>query len=136
MGAWGFGSFENDDALDWIAKLEESKDLSVITGALNVVLDSPDDYHEAPDCVAALAAAETVAALTGNPVSSLPNEIAQWIDGYSRQGMDSNLVSMARQVVDTILFNSELQTLWKESDMYDEWRSVITDLRSRLILKL
>ena len=26
MGAWGYNSFENDDAMDWLGELEESTD--------------------------------------------------------------------------------------------------------------
>lgn len=133
MGAWGPGIFENDDALDWIAELQESHSLSSVTTVLDTVLDCPSGYSEAPDCAAALAAAEVIAVLIGNPGSSLPSEVDQWLDGYVHQEVNADLVNRARQVVDTILFKSELEELWRESDAYDEWRSAVTDLLSRLI---
>ena len=43
MGAWGYESFENDSALDWIAQLARSDDRSVLTNALAAPLTT-DDY--------------------------------------------------------------------------------------------
>lgn len=71
MGAWGSGSFDNDDALDWVNDLEGSKGTAVIEFALQAVLDE-SDYLEAPECSAALCAAEVVAALKGAPGQGLP----------------------------------------------------------------
>ena len=36
MGAWGAGSFENDDAMDWVYELEE-EGLEAVTAALKAV---------------------------------------------------------------------------------------------------
>jgi hypothetical protein len=37
MGAWGEGNFENDDALDWLAGLEQAHDVSTVASALSAV---------------------------------------------------------------------------------------------------
>ncbi len=34
MGAWGYESFENDSALDWVAELARSDNPSVLMSAL------------------------------------------------------------------------------------------------------
>jgi len=34
MGAWGTGTFENDDAADWIAELDESNTVQPVVSAL------------------------------------------------------------------------------------------------------
>lgn len=39
MGAWGPGSFENDDAMDWVTELEDYATDSLIIAALNTVID-------------------------------------------------------------------------------------------------
>jgi hypothetical protein len=50
-----------------VLELEGSEDLSVITRALDTIIDGAEDYLDASDCCAALAAAEVVAALAANP---------------------------------------------------------------------
>ena len=138
MGAWGWGSFENDEALDWVLDLEQSKALSVINGALDAILDSDDDYLDATDCSMALAAAETVAALAGRPEPSLPEEVARWVQHRqtesSQEGplVDESLTTKARQAVEAILSESELLELWEETDEFDRWQATVTDLLERL----
>lgn len=46
MGAWGYGSFENDDALDWLAELE---DVSQLEEALDAVITNGGEYIETGD---------------------------------------------------------------------------------------
>lgn len=132
MGAWGYGSFDNDDALDWVNQLERSKDLSAIARALNNIADKSEGYLEAPDCTIALAVAEVVAALAGNPSPSLPEEVTHWLRVH--KGADADTVSKAKQAVNVILLNSELKELWQESGEFEQWRAVVTDLLSRLVL--
>jgi len=63
MGAWGIGSFDNDDAVDWAYELGESQGTELLVATLEAI--GPEDHLEAPDCSIALAAAEVVAALSG-----------------------------------------------------------------------
>ena len=63
MGAWGVGSFENDDAADWVAGLDEIS-LADLTGILSQAADDPA-YLEGPAASVAVAAGEVVAALNG-----------------------------------------------------------------------
>jgi hypothetical protein len=135
MGTWGSGSFENDDALDWVAELEETEDLSAIIRALDAILDSSDGYLEAPDCAAALAAAEIVAALEGNPSPSLPDEIIQWVYAHNHLTIGTDTVSKTQAAVKLVLLGSELQELWEEADAFEEWRDTVTELLDRLVLK-
>lgn len=80
MGAWGVGTFENDDASDWVYQLEEAGDLDLVEVTLQAAAD-PEAYLEAPTCCMALAAAEVVAALAGQPAPDLPEEIRTWVGG-------------------------------------------------------
>lgn len=130
MGAWGAGSFDNDDAMDWIAELE-AEGLPAAGGALQDVLDLADDYLEAPTCSNGLAAAEIVAALRGNPATDLPDEVSAWLAAHPGAPGDDLVVS-ARQAVDAIAADSELAELWDESADPAEWRSAVSDLQSRL----
>ncbi len=66
MGAWGVGTFENDDACDYAAEVASSSDLSKIEASLDVVRKAGGAYLEAPQAAEALAAADIVARLRGN----------------------------------------------------------------------
>ena len=132
MGAWGVGTFENDDALDWVASLVESDGVEVIAEAFGPLLaNAGGDYLEAPDCSIGLAAAEAVAALGGRPSPELPDEVKQW--AAERLGAAGpELVSNARQVIAAVTMGSELKELWEESDEYAAWQDRVADLSRRL----
>jgi hypothetical protein len=130
MGAWGAGSFENDDAMDWIAELED-EGLIVAGAALQEIIEVADEYLEAPACSAALAAAEVVAALRGHPAADLPEEVAAWIAAHPGDPGE-DLVAVARRAVDAIAADSELAELWGESADQAGWQSAVTDLQTRL----
>ena len=130
MGAWSHEPFGNDDAGDWVSELSESKDLSAIQSALDAVTDDAEDYLEAPECSAALAAAEVVAALLGKPTASLDEEAAAWVVGKPQPAPE--LVTKAKRAVTSVLKSSELQELWAESTDYAQWQAVTNDLLGRL----
>lgn len=129
MGTWGVGSFENDDAADWVWELAEA-DAALLSSVLSQVLQNTG-YLEAPDCARAVAAAEVVAALSNRPATNLPEEVSEFV---RRIGAAPNpeLVSSARAAMARIRSSSELQELWKLSDHNAEWLQSIADLESRL----
>lgn len=130
MGAWGVGSFDNDDALDWVISLEKSEDLSVVIKALDAVTEVSEDYLDASDCCAALAAAEVVAALAGDPSPSLPKEVISWLSAH--HGAEAAVQKKAKHAVRAILADSELRELWEEVDEFDQWYATSRDLLQRL----
>lgn len=138
MGAWGYGSFENDDALDWVYTLQESQGFSLIIQASDAILSSSGDYLDASDCANALAAAETVAALAGRPAKALPEEVIHWVEEQkaglfqTRQLVDEQLISKAKRAVHAVLSDSELKELWEETDGFEDWEAVVADLLERL----
>lgn len=104
MGAWGYGSFENDDALDWLAELD---DVSQLDEALDSVIEHGDGYIEADDGWIAIAAGEMVAALNGHGSDALPEETLNWASGRPKPG------------VDQVLASGELSELWGEDPQND-----------------
>jgi Domain of unknown function (DUF4259) len=62
MGAWGHGSFENDDAADWVHEFELQGASAVVPAQESVSKIPEDEYLEAPEASVAIAAAEIVAA--------------------------------------------------------------------------
>ncbi len=129
MGAWGTGTFENDNALDWAGELGKSTDFSVLETALEEVV-SATGYLEAPQCSEALAAAEVVAALCGRSGEDLPEEILPFLHGRARPA--PALVSAAKKAVARIARGSELLELWQESDEFEGWKRGVEDLDRRL----
>jgi len=132
-GAWDMGSFDNDDALDWVWELESSNDFSVVRMALSAVANN-DSYIQAPTGSAAIAAAEVVAALLGNAHPQLPPEIVAWVDGRSHTE-DDELVGLAKKAIAAVQrpSKSELAQLWGESGQYlADWKAGLSDLEQRL----
>jgi hypothetical protein len=130
MGAWGVGTFENDDAGDWVYQLEEANDLDFVRDTLQAAAD-PDGYLEAPTCSMALAAAEVVVALAGRPAPDLPEEVRTWVEAHRLTALP-DLRALSVQALDQVAAGSELQELWAESEESVAWIDRLQELRSRL----
>jgi hypothetical protein len=131
-GAWGFGSFENDDALDWVSELERASGPKVLADALRDI-NPGSKYVEAPDCSVALAAAETVAAAHGRASKGLPGEASAWLKRV-KPVVGAELVERARTAVTFCRDdeNSELRQLWAASKDFQAWLADTANLLSRL----
>lgn len=133
MGAWGVGSFENDDAADFLAEVVDSGDLALLREVLDNVLTSTE-YVEAPDASQAIAAAELVAAAIGRPTLAAQQQeaLAAWLPQI-RPDVDAVLISQAAAALARILQpNSELLELWEESEALLEWQAVVNELKLQL----
>jgi len=133
MGAWGNGSFDNDDAADFLTDVTDGEDLAPVREIFAVVVSS-NDYLEAPDASQAIAAAEIVAVILGRPTSAAQEEeeLVAWL-ARVKPVVDSDLSKQAAQVLDRILApNSELSELWEESDEFADWKATVSDLRAHL----
>ena len=132
MGAWGSGSFENDDASDWIADFCDDPDEGLISDALSTVAEmGADEYLEAPDCSVGLAAAEIVAALKGAPNPDMPDEATECVSTLKIKA-EPGMISLASRAVERIKTNSELKELWDESENPAEWYAAVATLEARL----
>jgi hypothetical protein len=134
MGAWDTTAFGNDAACDWIAELMESEGSELIEEAFDAVLSAGDDLIEASTGEEALAAAEVVAWISGNPgrADDLGDDLQSWIDDQDID-VESGLQKRALRVVNRV-FNepSELLDNWKESEDFADWRKSLADLKDRL----
>ena len=132
-GAWDTGSFDNDDALDWILELSESNELSVIESALENAVGA-SGYLEAPMGSMAIAAAEVVVALRGEPKSQLPSEVTDWVNAH-KFSVGTDLLETARNAISAERNpeSSELAQLWSEAEeLTDAWQADLEDLLKRL----
>jgi hypothetical protein len=141
MGAWGYGNFENDTALDWIWELEKTSDLGLVERAISDVVNC-DDYLDADLGCVGLAAAEVVAALMGKPPKDLPEEASAWIQAHQLVPAQE-LVQASLAAIDKVRNQeqSELKELWEEeeeeeeeeeAELLTEWHAVLYDLSLRL----
>ena len=131
-GAWGYGTFENDDALDWLSQLESTSGTQLLEATVRQV-DTRAKYVEAATCSIALAAAEVVATTIGHGPKNLPSEVAVWIKRV-RPTVSAALLLEARAAVEMCRNpkNSELRELWKESKDEKLWLDDTASLLARL----
>ncbi|TMN19455.1 DUF4259 domain-containing protein [Pseudoxanthomonas sp. X-1] len=133
VGTWGNGSFENDDAADFMADLTEVADLSLVSDALATVL-AAEDYLEAPEACLGIAAAEVVAAAAGRPTAAAQEEeeLTEWLARIAPE-VSPGLVKQAIQALDRIVGEqSELRELWEEVDEADAWQATVRALKAKL----
>jgi hypothetical protein len=134
MGAWGHRAFENEDAADWGGSLKYRDGRQCIAAVFTAVLkaEEDDDYLEAPAASQAVAAAEVVASLAGQPGANLPPDVSEWI--AANKLPNSGLVEVAKRVVSRVLENSELKELWAEggTEYAKPWQTELQNLLDRL----
>ncbi len=133
MPGWGTGSFENEDAQNFLARIGSlgSDDLRQILSRA-----ADQDYLEAPESSTTVAAAEVVAAHVAmakeeNPSPATPHQIIDWIS-KNRVDDSPELVDVACRAVVRVRTNSELKDLWLEAEGLNEWSAALRDLEARL----
>jgi Domain of unknown function (DUF4259) len=135
MGAWGTGSFENDDALDFFVRLEQEGKTAVRAVLEDVTRLGAEDYLEAPEASCAIAAGELVAAARDGDVSRLPQVAQDWLAGHGDGLAAPELLVLADRAVERVLTQSELRDLWEEGDADAQSKAWSTGVR-QLILRL
>jgi hypothetical protein len=132
MGSWGTEVFANDEAMDWVAALEDADDVAVVERALHAV-NVGGGHVDAVHASIALAAAEVVATLLKKPGDDVPSEVFEWIARVGRT-LPPSLISDARSAIERIASNSELLELREDGGeaVLGEWRAMLADLRGRL----
>ncbi len=130
MGAWGAGSFDNDDASDFVHELEETSDLDLVRAVLTEVVET-SDYLEAPEGSVAGAAADVVASARGNPPAELVESVRAWLTRVRPEPSDDD-IELALRALDRVRgTESELAELWSDAGEGD-WSRAMADLESRL----
>lgn len=130
MGTWGIGVFDNSEASEWMQVFIVDPNLKILDITFKQFKDNPEGYFEMPDCNEALAAAEIIAAIKGKPHPELPDLV---INAIKNLKVEEGLDLKAKDVVDAIETNSELQELWSQSENYEEWQEILSDLKKRLV---
>jgi hypothetical protein len=95
-----------------------------------VIIRNKDEFLELSDCRIALAAAEIIAAMHGDPSPDLPEEAEEWIGDKILE--NENLRAKAEDAVVLILRNSELKEKCERSLNFEKWQIKIQNLQKRL----
>jgi hypothetical protein len=131
MGAWGTGTFDNDDAADWAYELEEAIDLSPVREALAAATDG-DGYLERPEGAVAVAAAAVLAATFDGDLRGLPDDVGEWVDGQPGTSTPGDARLALDALVRVVSEDSELRELWEDSPDGRKWALGIEQLGQRL----
>jgi uncharacterized protein DUF4259 len=128
MPGWGTGSFENEEAQNFLAKLNSLgiEDLSPILASATA-----HGYLDAPASSVTIVVAEIVAAAMGNPPQAVPSQITEWI-AQIEGSPSSQMSDLARRAVEKVRTNSELKDLWLEAEGLNDWSAVLRNLEKRL----
>ena len=132
MGTKGYGTFDNDDAQEWLDGFG-SDGASSAQVALEAVTElDPLDYLEASDAAHALAAAEIVAAARDGDTSRLPKDAVARLKENAGKINAAKLLSPARRAVTRVLKSSELKEEWEDSPDAEDWEMDVRELLERL----
>ena len=137
MGAWDYGTLDNDEAQDFIHDLLGTRGdrWRMIEAAIDLIADSTDGADGA-DEAAALAASEVVAAsASGSAAEELDEELAAWAMRASPKHPHM-LAKRAIAAVDVIAAKSELRELWELSGDLKPWLGALEDLKRRLTITI
>lgn len=129
MGTIGTGPFENDDALDFLDDLEDSKPAerrSKVARALAIVVRA-DGYVEAPQMAEALAAAAVVAGSEDPDTVAREPYLPRWLEAEPLE-VDERLEELATGALRRALRqdDNEWWELWDEANATDEVTEVVS----------
>lgn len=135
MGDRGVDDFASDDALDWIERLDAADGIGPVTRELRAVVDASDPRLTAARAEIALAAAELVAAVGGQPHPHLPDAARRWVGAVAdaqSSPLDLEALIDATRALDYVVTTSQLAEAWSQRSDAAAWRAAQDDLRMRL----
>ena len=129
-GAWGVGSFENDDALDWFFEVSSANTASVFFETFEET--EGNGYLQVDTCSAAVAAADVVSSINSQSHSNLPDDVQAWVK-KANFSISEDLKSAAKAAIKqcTNTDKSELAGLWLDAGP-DVWEASIQSIMERL----
>jgi len=137
MGLWQEDGFGNDEALDWLQRLDLDAGVEPVVRTLRGTVEASDPYLDASRAQVALAAAELVAALNGHPHPALPEAARDWVARQMSASVtdaapDEETLALATRALDYVVTSSALSELWSQRTEEGHWRAAMDDLRMRL----
>jgi hypothetical protein len=141
MGTWGFGSFENDTALDWVGEFGDEPSVNELLCALNGILEEDGhsesrialmEYLDDEDaCPIAVVAAEVIAAMRGHASPEFPDQLKAWV-AANRSAATVRLVDTAVRALQKARSNEIFLSCFCDDDDIRTWQSEVDGLINRL----
>ena len=131
MSAWGISNFENDTALDWVAKTVEEKQVSFSKMVDEFMGHFSPEETTLIECSEFLAIAETIAGLIGSPAEDFPEELKEWIESKCIK-IEDDLLIKSKKGVELIMTDSEAKEMYLDSGYFVSWEKAQKDLIKRL----
>jgi hypothetical protein len=132
-GRWAADTLSNDDASDFLDQIVPNGSVEAIRSVLDAALN-PGSPVSDESASRALAAAEMIAAMVGNPSRYLPAPCKAWAVLHSKDA-NRNLIESALRAVDRVVKDSDTQELMQEGGAKNlqDWQASVTNLKARLI---
>jgi ankyrin repeat protein len=134
MGTWGYKTFENDGAADWLYDLEEAQAVDFILKPIKAV-NQARGKADLDDSLEALAAAEVIAGARYEPPQGVPPIAKKWI---RRTGFSPNdaTVKLALRAIGKVMAASQLADVWQKAGKLNAWHKAVKQLNRRLTISL
>src|SRR4051812_6607626 len=134
MGTWGYKTFENDGAADWLYDLEEAEDTKFLLTPIKAILRTKGKA-DLDDCLESLAAAEVMAGSRYEPSKDVPRIARSWIKKIAFVAKDADL-KLAIRAVEKLCQDSQLKDAWQEEGKLAPWLKEVKQLSKRLAAAL
>lgn len=135
MGAWGTGPFDNDDAGDFLADLEEAdtdERVNLIRQTLTNVADH-EDYLEISDGQSAIAAATVLVAQLSPAALPASVEVPAFLSESAGIEVASDLAALAVRALNRAMGQqSEWRSEWEDAGEWPTIVEVTTRMRDAL----
>ena len=131
MGSWDDDGFANDDALDWLLRLDPADGLQPLRQLMHGAIEGPDASLDARQAGQVLAAVELIAAAGGQPHPSLPERARRWC-AMQQERPDEQTRILATRALDFVGTSSGLAELWSQRADEAGWHQELDSLRMRL----
>ncbi len=147
MGGWGTGSFENDDALDWLYNFSEDQSLTRVEKALEKIEGAAYKDYDWWDIFFAVAACEVIAAIKGRLSPDFPiqyindKEAPNWEVPVNRIDFSAlepylkpEITLRAERLLSQLKSEPKIHEggMWIESTDYYQWINDLEELKNRI----
>ena len=134
MSSWGFRTFEDDIACDWLEDLHDSDPIAFFVKCLDL---SGLDYLDFLACVGVVCTSEMLRVVVSGPQPGLPEIARQWCEEYRELNCQSLLPQAVAGMKRILKPHSEMWVRWEDHDeLFEFWLShqkeLIRDLQAAI----
>ena len=126
MGSWGFRTFEDDIACDWLEDLFDSDPIAFFHKCLDL---EGHDFLEFLACIGVTCTAEILHGLARAPRKGLPEAAYHWLESNQELSTHSMLPSAIAGMHRVLGDDSQMQRMWEDDgERFQQWRQYNLEL--------